>query len=191
MIIIIWGVSMFDWKILAASFAALLVVSSVLVGGSGFTDIFDRLRDFLGGSPLSGLLTAPVGGSRQASVTITQDTMALALESHGFKVYEAEFKDFSGTMNVDFGAEALAFSPSGSSTQVSFPLKAMALEDIKISSLDLEETDFMVVSDGLETSGKEAGLVIRNFSGSITILEGSVRLSGNFTSIEGNGKVIV
>ena len=57
---------MFDWKILAASFAALLVVSSVLVGGFGFTDILGTLSDWMGESPLSGLVTAPSRGAMRA-----------------------------------------------------------------------------------------------------------------------------
>ncbi len=48
---------MLDWKIMGAAFAALLIVSAVVVGGTGgfgVTDIFDRLMDWLKSSPYGG-----------------------------------------------------------------------------------------------------------------------------------------
>jgi hypothetical protein len=180
---------MFDWKILAASFAALLVVSSVLVGGFGFGDILGKLKEWLGESPLGGFVTAPVRGSRQAEIVLTGDVLEIPLEGTDFSIGDAEFRGYTGSIRADFPNDRLEFvSGSGS---VAFPYRGLTIGDMSLGSLTLEDSDFHVLSEGLDTSAEGATLEVQGFTGSLSVGDSSITLDGNVTLIRGNGKDIV
>jgi hypothetical protein len=182
---------MLDWKILAASFAALLVVSSVLVGGFGFSDILEKLSGWMGDSPLGGLVSAPVRNLKSANVTFYPQSFELALESSSFAAGGAAFTDFSGTCIANLSSDELLFTQKDSDLKVSLPLTEITFEGISLGKLSLEGTDFLVTSNSLDTSGQDATLEVLDFSGRITITSKLVRMEGNVTSVKGNGKEIV
>ena len=182
---------MLDWKILAASFAALLVVSSVLVGGFGFTDILDTLRDWMGDSPFEGFVTSPLRSSEQASVILYPETFELSLDRTSFSAGDANFTDFSGQMNADLSSGKLEFLQKDTDLTISLSLTEITLDDVSIGKLSLEDTEFHVISNSLDTSGQNATLELSDFSGQITITNERVQMDGNFTSIKGNGKPII
>jgi hypothetical protein len=181
---------MLDWKILAASFAALLVVSSVLVGGFGFQDILSKINDWMGDSPLSGLVTAPKLGSKQASITFFPKDFELTLDKASFTAGAVEFKAFTGTLKANLTSDELDLIQEGG-FRATLPLTSASIEGIPISKISLEETSFSVTSKSLETSGQGVPLEIVGFSGDVTITSEHIELNGNVTSITGNGKDIV
>jgi hypothetical protein len=182
---------MFDWKILAASFAALLVVSSVLVGGFGFGDVLDTLRDWLGDVPFEGLVSSPLSSSRQASVEFYPDSFELSLEGASFSMGSASFADFSGTLSANLTGDTLELSPADSDFRATLAITETTIEGVSLASLLLEDTEFHVKSNSLETSGQNASLEVSGFSGDVTITGGSVLLDGNFSSVKGNGKSLI
>jgi hypothetical protein len=181
---------MLDWKILAASFAALLIVSSVLIGGLGFTDIVDNIRDWLGGSPFGGIVDFPEAGSKAASVTIYSTPLSLLLDSPiNATISDASMTGFSGTLESDLDESTLSLISEGFT--LSFPLSNTTLGDIVIGKLLLENSDFSVMNEDLETSAENGTLELSDFSGEVTFTKGMTTLSGNFTSIKGNNKQII
>jgi hypothetical protein len=182
---------MFDWKIMAASFAALLVVSSVLVSGFGFGGIIDTLKDFLGDIPFEGLVTSPVRATSQANVTFHPSSFSLGLDSASFSVGQASFTGFSGTISADLSTDNLSIVQKDSDFSVSLPLTEVKIGQAAIGSIHADDTSFTVDSDSLETSGQNASLDVLDFSGSVRITASLVELSGNVSSVKGNGKAIV
>lgn len=182
---------MFDWKILAASFAALLVVSSVLVGGFGFQDILGKLNEWMGDSPLSGLVTAPVRESEQVSVTFYPESFQLSLDHATFMSGDAEFRSFTGTLDANLTSDEIVVAQGDSGFSATLPLTNTSVGGASISKISLEKTSFSVTSQSLETSGQDVSLEILGFSGDVTITNNHVHLEGNVTSLTGNGKEIV
>lgn len=182
---------MFDWKILAASFAALLVVSSVLVGGFGFSDILDKLQEWMGGSPFGGFVTAPVRDSKPVAIIIFPDTFELSVDKASFAIGDADFQNFTGTIQADLTSDMLTCHQKDTDLKVSLPLSELKIEDVSIGKLYLEDIDFNVISHSLDTHGENSTLEVNDFSGRVTILDELVRLDGNVTAVKGNGKDIV
>ena len=182
---------MFDWKILAASFAALLVVSSVLVGGFGFSDVLDQLQDWMGESPLGGFVSAPIRSSRAATVVIYPETFQFSLTGADFTSGQSEFTDFTGDVRANLTSDELTFLAKDSSFSVTQPLTEITFDKVILGKLSLEDTEFHVISHDLDTSSRNATLEVIDFSGSITLTADNVQMDGNVSSVRGNGKVIV
>jgi hypothetical protein len=184
-------VIMFDWKILAASFAALLVVSSVLVGGFGFPDILDKLNELMGDSPLGGFVSAPIRPTKDVSVIFEPDYFEFSVNSASFEAGDSEFTGFSGSIQANLSSNILAFLPDDSGFRLTRPVSEFTIDGVKISRISYEDTSFHVISDALDTSGQNASLEIIDFSGKIGISRSGIRLDGNVTTVKGNGKDIV
>ncbi len=182
---------MFDWKILAASFSALLVVSSVLVGGFGFTDILDKLSDWMGDSPLGGLVVAPVRATKPVTVILFPEYLELPLNDVSFSAGDTCFDDFTGMLHANLSSGTLSFSPGDTRLRVTVPLSDLTIDDVKIGRLSLNDIRFHVISHALDTSGENASLDVYDFSGKLGISQKFIRLDGNVTSVRGNGKDIV
>jgi hypothetical protein len=181
---------MLDWKILAASFAALLIVSSVLIGGLGFTDIVDNIRDWLGGSPFGGIVDFPEAGSKEATVIIYSTPFSFSPDVPiNATIGDASMEGFSGIVSADFDALSLEFSSD--SFTLSFPISNITLEDISIGKLELDNADFAVKDGELETSAENGTLEFSDFVGSIAFRDTRATLTGNFTSVKGNAKQII
>jgi len=181
---------MFDWKILAASFAALLIVSSVLVGGLGFTDIVDSVREWLGGSPFGGFVDFPEAGSKAAAVTIYSSPLTLDLNKPiNATIGDVSITGFSGTLISNLDDSTLLFKSD--TFTLTFPVSNTTLDNIMIGKMFLESADFSIMNGDLETSAENGTLEISDFSGRIIFTETAITLSGNFTSISGNNKQIV
>ncbi len=184
---------MFDWKIMAASFAALLVVSSVLVGGFGFNDILGQLQDWMGDSPLDGLISAPNlgGGNNPASVTFFPDSFSMEVSGASFDAGGSSLSSFTGAVSANMSSDQLNLQQADTDLIITAPLTRTVIEDASIASVSLEKTKFTVKSDALETSGDGVSLELRGFTGKVTLTPDSVLLDGNFTSVRGNGKGII
>lgn len=181
---------MFDWKILAASFAALLVVSSVLVGGFGFSDILGKVNEWMGDSPLEGFVTAPSLSSTPASLTFHPEAFALAVESTDFSSGDLELTSFTGKIKANLTSGELTLIQEGG-FRATLPLTETTIPKVSLDSLSLESATFSVTSDSLETSGQDVSLEFTGFSGDVTMAPTHITLDGNFTSIVGNGKEII
>ncbi len=71
------------------------------------------------------------------------------------------------------------------------PLQNITIYDIRVDKIFLDETDFSVSSNQLETTGENGTIEIFDFSGKIKFSPDSVELHGNVSMVRGNNKDIV
>jgi len=186
---------MLDWKILAAAFAALLIASTVLVGSSGgfgITDIFDRIVDWLKSSPFGGFFQAPIASVHEVDIILHPKTYALKTSSNiNITTDSIELVDFNGNIEVDFQTETLVFKETNTPLNIKMPLKNITIHEIRIDKILLEDTDFLVSSNQLDTSGENGTIEIYDFFGELGFNPDSVELHGNVSMVKGNNKEIV
>ncbi len=174
-----------DWKILAASFAALVIVSSIILGGFGlgdfFSDIINTIGGFLGSSPFGGL---GASGS-ELSVLILFYPSVFSLETEqavNLTISPATLEMFDGKITVDYENEIIRLNPENTDLSIELPLQEAIIEDIQFSKIFVEEMDFEIIS---EESGQTTGtgnVEIFDFSGDFKI--GADRVEFNGTSLK-------
>jgi hypothetical protein len=182
---------MLEWKILAAAFSALLVVSMVLVGNSGIKDTFGgivgKLTDWLGGTPIS--LPGGTGkpGTNQVSITLYPKNFTLKPETKlNLTLGESYFENFNGDVSFDFQAGKIYLQEKGSSLLVSSKLQNFTIPDLRLSKLSLKEMKFMVHAQ-TDITSENGTMEIQGFQGVFSLGNSSIILSGNVTKITGEG----
>jgi hypothetical protein len=188
---ILAGVLMLDWKILAASFAALLVVSSVAFGNFGIGDFFsgilDKLNQLLGGgSPFTGLF-GRAGAGTEVNVTLYPDSIYFDPSSVNVTSPAASVHNFGGRLTADLAGGVLYLEEKSSKLSVSFPLAnaTYTVEGLSFQKLSLSGTRFQLRSNQSDISS-QGNLEIQGFAGRARISGGSVVLEGNATKITGD-----
>jgi len=181
-----------DWKIMAASFAALVIVSSVLLGGFGlgdfFSDIMNTIGDFLGSSPFGGLSTAADTASViTASILLQPSGISLQTEhSVNISTDSAEFEMFDGMISVDYEGNLLTIQPEDTELSITMPLQNTVIEHIMLESITIEQTSYEI-SD--EKSGKTTGegtVHISGFDGRCVISHSGILFEGNVSAVSVN-----
>ncbi len=180
---------MLEWKILAAAFSALLVVSMVIVGNSGIKDAFGgivgKLTDWLGGTPIS--IPGGKSGTSQVSITLYPKNFTLKPESKlNLTLGESYFENFNGDVSFDFQAGRISLQEKSTSFVVFSPIQNFTIPDLRISKLSLKEMKFLVHAQ-TDITNENGTLDIQNFQGSFSVANSSIILSGNVTKITGDG----
>ena len=180
---------MLEWKILAAAFSALLVISMLLVGNSGLKDMFGgivgKLTDWLGGSPIS--LPGGKSGVNAVSITLYPKNFTLSPGSKlNLTLGESYFEGFNGDVSFDFEAGKI-YLKEKSGFSVSSPLQVFEIPEIQISRLQFKDMKFSVVSVQSNIENDNGSLDIQGFSGSLSLGNSSIILAGNVTKITGDG----
>ena len=171
-----------DWKILAASFAALVIVSSILLGGFGlgdfFSDIISTIGNLLGASPFGGT-TSPATGIG-FSVAFYASQFSLQTEQGvNMTVNPISLEMFDGEICVDYQEEIIVLRPENTDLSIDLPLQEIVIEQMTHSEVSIEEADFEITS---EESGKTTGsgtVEIFDFSGRLTIGTDMIEFDGN------------
>ena len=186
---------MLDWKILGAAIAALVIASAVLAGGAsgfGFTEIFEQIGEWLKSSPFGGFFQTPVASIHEVDVTIYPKVYTLKTGSNiNLTVDSISFVDFNGDIEADFETKTLVFKESATSFNIEMPLQNITIPNIKVSKIFLQETDFLVSSDQLDTTAENATIEISDFSGELRFTPNFMQLQGNVSMVKGNNKDIV
>lgn len=174
---------MLDWKILAASFVALLVVSSVLLGGFGigefFSDLMNKIGEWLGSSPFGGFFSTPTAGTKEIDIVLYPANLSLKPDSSiNVSTDAVTLTNFKGEINADFEDEVLIFRESGSSLTVETPLKRITIPDLQIKRLSFENIRFAVKPN---ITGENGSIEIYDFLGRGTITVGTVEFQGNIS----------
>jgi hypothetical protein len=182
---------MFEWKILAAIFAVLIVASSALVGNSGIRDMFmnstGNLGDWLGQSPFGSLFSTPQKGTSAVVITVIAERISLEMEHPvNITVGDSAISEFKGTVVFDFASNSSHFSPSDTSLSLDMPLQETEIRGVSISRLVLESVGFTVSSDKTNITADNDRIEILDFSGDIRVTD-SVQFAGNVTAAR-NGK---
>jgi hypothetical protein len=189
---------MLDWKILAAAFAALLVVSSVMVGGfwvggdgggegNILSGILEKINELLGTSPLTGLMSSSGTESKLVRITLFGDNINLKPESPvNLSLGGTDIRNFDGEMEL---SEVLVLRVSG--LEVSGDANNITIEGFAFGKAVFQGVDFNVEDQGLNVFADNSTLEVSDFSGKVRVFRGSVLLEGNVSMVKGNHKVIV
>ena len=181
---------MLEWKILAAAFSALLVISMVLVGNTGFKDSFGgivgRLTDWLGGSPVPLPVGSGKSGTNAVSIALYPKAFTLTPETKlNLTLGESRFENYNGVIAFDFQSGKLTLQEK-SGFSVSSPLKDFRIPDLRLSRLQISGMKFTVRSQS-DISSENGTMDIQGFSGTLSLGNSSIILSGNVSKITGDG----
>ena len=174
---------MLDWKILAASFAALLFISSALIGGVGigdtFSGIMDKISQWLGGSSVS--LSTPVE-TQEVEILITPNILILPIEKDTtINIDSVTMKDFKGEVIVDYENELVTFMSE--EMEISTPLQEIKIRKTSINKLILEEIEIEIIHDEWTEKTEKRKVEIMEFSGDIEIGTDKISLKGSVSNI--------
>lgn len=182
---------MFDWKIIAAVFIALVAVSYVVIGvpgiGEFFGDLASKAGKALEGSPFGGLFSSGAGKA-YVEVTLYPDSLSLKPELPvNISAGNMELRDFRGEISVDLENGTISMKQEGSSLVITPRLELVAIEGLKISRLSLEGIKASVKSGDTNTMIENGTLEILDFLGRGSVSREYVGLSGNATKVRGDG----
>ena len=183
---------MLDWKILAASFAALLFVSTLLVGDFGipnfFGDIADKLGEWLGNSPFGGMFTAPTSSS-----VIDSDTINVKIFPDSFVLRpdfpvnitfdKKEIISFSGEITIDYEEKRITLDQSNSQLSIIMPIENIKIHGLKLAKLLIQEKGLDASTGNWEIKTENGSIEIYDFSGIGEITSRSIELDGNITKL--------
>lgn len=183
---------MLDWKILAASFAALLFVSSLLIGDFAikdfFTGIADKLSEWLGNSPFGGMFTAPtpsnVISTDSINVKIIPDTFTLKPDLPVNVSFSGKIiTDFSGEILVDYNENEVILDESNSNLNIVMPVETIEIHGLNMKKLLIQNTGIDADTGNWELATDNGTIEIYDFSGSGEIGLRSIDLVGNITRL--------
>lgn len=170
-----------DWKILAASLVALVVVSGIFVGSMGddnvLTDIFNRISEWLQNSPLQGFLSTPQAENKKVLITFISPDFDIPVDNIiNITAGGTLINEFKGTIDPDFSSGLVTFRERDSSLGIVVVIDNILIEGVETKKLLAEELNFKT-DDNIDA---------QNGSVEITNFLGSVQLSGNDLRFEGN-----
>lgn len=183
-----WRKGMFEWKILAAIFAVLIVLSSALVSSTGIKDFFldatGNLGDWMRGSPLGSLFSTPQLGVNQVVIKLMAENITLNMEMPvNISAGTSSISNFKGAVSLNFRENSSTFLPAGSDIRLDTELGKTEIKDVKISKLILKNIDFVVTSEKTNITASDDNIEIYDFSGDITVTD-HVLLTGNVSRVK-------
>ena len=183
---------MLDWKILAASFAALLFVSSMLIGDFAITDFFadiaEKLGEWLGNSPFGGMFTAPTQSSvintNIIDVSIYPDTFILKPDYPvNMSFNEKEITGFMGDIIIDYDEKKITLDESNSQLNIVMPIENVEIHGLILKKLLIQEKGIEANTGNWEIQTDNGTIEIYDFSGFGEISSESIHLEGNITKL--------
>ncbi len=174
---------MLDWKIFAASIAALLIISTLLIGGSGiggfFGSVGKTIGDWLGNSPFGGFFGSSSPKTNEVDLTLHPRNLTLKSESAvNITTPSIILEEFNGKIRIDFESNTLTLEESNSPLKLNLDLQNITIEKIKIGRLAIENTEFEIKPNITTDNGT---IEMVNFIGRCTIEENSIKLKGNLS----------
>lgn len=183
---------MLEWKILAAIFAVLIVLSSALVSNTGIKDFFMNSTtgfgdDITSGSPFdwfSSLFSTPGKGSHAVEITLMMANLTLPIEAPvNITAGGSSLTNFKGTVNLDFIKNSSTFIPDGSDLQIERGLEETRIPDVSIPKMIIRGIDFVVTSESTNITGDDDNIEIYDFIGDILVTD-HILLTGNVSRVK-------
>ena len=179
---------MLDWRIAGASFAALIVVSSVFIGGSSFgigdffSDIMEQIGGWMKDSPFGGFFSTPVTSTTRVSMTLFSDTLEFSPsnEANITTISGANITGFSGTVTADLPGETVLLTEPGTPLRISLPLDRLEFAELEMASLLLENTGFLIDPNMTTDNGT---VEITGFLGTGTLTTKGLKIEGNVSRL--------
>jgi len=178
---------LFEWKILAAIFAVLIVASSALVSNTGIKDMFlnstGNLGDWMKGSPFSSLFATPEKVSNRVVIVLSAEQLELGFENPvNITAGESSVMNFKGTVDINLEENKTKLLPEGSDMVLDLKLEETLIKDVSIPKLVFDEIDFMVQSEKTNITATNDRIEIYDFYGDLRITD-VVELSGNVSRV--------
>jgi hypothetical protein len=178
----------FEWKILAAIFAVLIVASSALVSNSGIKDMFlnstGSLGDWMEGSPFDSLFQTPEKTTNAVVISLVNENIELEVtEPVNITMGKSSIMNFRGMLNVLFESNMTELKPSDSDLVMNIKLEETEIKNIKIPIFILEDTDFTVSSEKTDITASDDKIEIYDFHGDIRITD-AFELTGNVSKVK-------
>ena len=179
---------MFEWKILAAIFAVLIVASSALVSNIGIKDMFlnstGNLGDWMEGLPFGSLFSAPEKTTNPVVITLSGGNIQLLIDSPvNITSESSSVRNFVGTMDIILDENKTILSPKDSDLVFDLKLDNMFVSSVNVPSLVLENMDFVVQNDNTNITGTDDKIEIHDFYGDLTVTD-VIELKGNVSKVK-------
>lgn len=179
---------MLDWKILGATFAALLVVSTLFIGGFGiedfFSDIFEKLSEWLGTSPFGTTSRTTyvefILYPKELSFTV-EKPVNITLDS--FKV-----ENFLGDVSISFINDTISLQSN--SLVINTHTQNLIIHTLQLKNLKAL-CKFQVFGPSSNITSENGSIEIYNFLGTLSLSNHTLYFSGNTTRIKGEDWEIV
>ena len=180
-----------EWRILAAIFAVLVVLSSVLVTSTGIKDLFFNTTKGFGdsfkGSPLdwfSSLFSTPQKGVNTVEIKVMTDNITLNIEKPANITYgKTNIANFKGVVTFDFMGKSSTFLPVGSDIRLETELAETSIKSVHMPVLIMNNIDFVVTSEKTNITASNEKIEIYDFFGDLTVTD-AVLFSGNVTKVK-------
>ena len=180
-----------EWRILAAIFAVLVVLSSVLVTSTGIKDLFFNTTKGFGdsfkGSPLdwfSSLFSTPQKGVNKVEIKVMTGNITLNIEKPANITYgKTNIANFKGVVTFDFMGKSSAFLPAGSDIRLETELAETSIKSVHMPVLIMNNIDFVVTSEKTNITASNEKIEIYDFFGDLTVTD-AVLFSGNVTKVK-------
>ncbi len=182
---------MLDWKIMAASFVSLLLVSSVIFAGTGqgggiFGDILDSLKGWLEQSPFSSVFSSTPAAQKQVHIFLYPGSLTFSPSAPLNMTYDnTVVEHFSGSLTADFNEEYLLLQSSAGDMSIKMPLSEAMVTGFQ-TSFTSDSLSFTVIGPESNITGTNTSIDIVSFRGILRIHQDSLELQGNATRVRGN-----
>jgi hypothetical protein len=180
--------ALFEWKILAAIFAVLIVTSSALVSNSGIKDMFlnstGNLGDWMDGSPFGSLFSAPEKTTNEVVIILIGGAIELDIRSPvNISSSGSSVTNFLGSMEIRPLENMTRLSYSETDLVLDLMIEDAVIKNVDIPSLVLENIDFVVQNENTNITGSDDRIEIHNFFGNVRITD-VIELSGNVSKVK-------
>lgn len=175
-----------DWKIIAAIFAVLIVISSSLVTDVGkgfFSNLTTWVEEGLKSSPIGGLFSMPTRSMEEINLFLYPESITLKPEQ-AVNISSATTKilNFNGKIVVDFQNQSLGFQEL-SGLIMEQKLEKTIIDSIKITNIKFESMKMNVKSGKWNIITDNGTIEISNFLGKAIIENESIEFKGNVSKI--------
>lgn len=182
---------MFEWKILAAILAVLIVSSSALVSNTGIKDLFMNSTGDIGNwvkSPFGSLFSTPEKTENFVKIIITTDTVPIEINSPAnITSATGDISNFMGRITFNLKDNMSVLAPADSDIHMNLALKNTKISDVYIDHLALGHIGYVVVSESSNITGNDESIEITGFRGIVSVTDSAVELDGNVSAVK-NGK---
>ncbi len=177
-----------EWKILAAIFAVLIVVSSALVGSTGLKDFFmnstGSVGDWWSEAPFGSFFSTPQKGSTGVLINLFADNITLDMEAPvNITAAKSSITNFKGSAMFDFRENSTEFVPTGSDIRLRTELGPTTIRDVRISRLVLTDVGYTITSEKTNITASGDDIEILDFFGDIHVTD-HVLLDGNVSKVK-------
>ncbi len=182
---------MLDWKILGGVFAALLLVSAVLVSSSKTSDFFSDLsrniNEWLKKSPFGGFFEIPVKSVNPVEFTFYPEQFELKPDNIvNITLDNTSIFNFKGVFNLNFKENKFEIKEAGSNLIISPNNAGFVINDLNIGKLSLLNMKFDVQSQNVNITVENSTVEIFDFIGNGMIEGNGIKLIGNVSKVKGD-----